>query len=59
VPLLHVEIFILDVFQNFVFGQIWQFWVEFATLTMAKSMPKARLKSQKPSNSSIMNPNTT
>jgi hypothetical protein len=54
------------VFQNFIFGQILavsgsfgQFWVEFATLTVAESLPKARLKSLKPYNSSTINPNAT
>jgi hypothetical protein len=36
-----------------------QIWAKFATLTMVESMPKARLKSLKPSNSLTMNPNTT
>jgi hypothetical protein len=39
-----------------VFGQI---LAKFATLAVAESMPRARLKSLKPSNSSIMNPNAT
>jgi hypothetical protein len=32
-------------------GRIWQFWVEIATLTVAESLPEARLKSSKPHNS--------
>jgi hypothetical protein len=39
-------------FQSFVFVQIWadfgsfgQFWAEFAALTVAESLPEARLKS--------------
>jgi hypothetical protein len=32
-------------------GRFWQFWAEFAALTMAKSLPKGRLKSLKPHNS--------
>jgi hypothetical protein len=39
-------------FQSFVFRQIWadlgsfgQFWAEFAALTVAESLPEARLKS--------------
>jgi succinate-acetate transporter protein len=44
-------------FQSFDFGQILadfgsfgQFWAEFAALTVAESLPKARLKSLKPHN---------
>jgi hypothetical protein len=33
------------------FGKFWQFWAEFAALAVAESMPEARLKSQKHSNS--------
>jgi hypothetical protein len=42
-----------------VLGKFWQFWVEFATLTVAESLPKAILKSLKPHKSSTMNPNAT
>jgi hypothetical protein len=61
VPALYTEIFIFEKilksrflveFQSFVFRQIWadlgrfgQFWAEFAALTVAESLPKARLKS--------------
>jgi hypothetical protein len=48
----------LVVFQSFVFGQILGvlgsfglIWAKFATLTVAESVPKARLKSSKPHNS--------
>jgi hypothetical protein len=36
-----------------------QFWAKFAALTVVESMPKARLKSLKLSNSSTMIPDTT
>jgi hypothetical protein len=36
-----------------------KFWAKFAALTMAESMPKVRLKSLKPFNSSTVNPNAT
>jgi hypothetical protein len=39
-------------------SKFWQFWAESAILAMVENMPKARLKSQKPSNSLTMNPNT-
>jgi hypothetical protein len=52
--------------QFIVFGQIWavlssfgNIWAHFAALTVAESMPKARLKSLKSSNSSTVNPNAT
>jgi hypothetical protein len=32
-------------------AKFWQFWAEFAALTVAESMPEARLKSSKPHNS--------
>jgi succinate-acetate transporter protein len=41
------------------FGSFGQFWAKFAALTVVESMPKARLKSSKTFNSSIMNPNAT
>jgi hypothetical protein len=40
-------------------GKFWQFWVEFAALTVAESLLEARLKSLKPHNSSTVNPNAT
>jgi hypothetical protein len=44
------------VFQSFIYGQ---FWAEIAALTVAESMPEARLKSSKPHNSLTVNPNAT
>jgi hypothetical protein len=41
------------------FGNFGLIWANFAPLVVAKSMPKARLKSQKPFNSSTMNPKAT
>jgi hypothetical protein len=32
------------------FGKFWQFWANFAALTVADSMPQLRLKSLKPHN---------
>jgi hypothetical protein len=32
------------------FGKFWQFWADFAALTVAESMPKLGLKSYKPQN---------
>jgi hypothetical protein len=41
-------------FQSFGFGQNWadfgQFWAEFAALTVAESLPEARLESLKSHN---------
>jgi hypothetical protein len=34
-------------------------WADFATLVVAENMPKVRLKSLKPSNSSTMDPKAT
>jgi hypothetical protein len=71
VPPLHIDIFVLKKHLNLDFGGILEFclranfgsfgqiWVEFATLTVAESMPEAKLISLKPSNSSTVNPNAT
>jgi hypothetical protein len=40
------------------FGTFGHIWIEFLALAMAKSIHEARLKSQKTSISSTMNPNT-
>jgi hypothetical protein len=42
---------------NCLWTKIWQFWIDSSVL--AKNMPKARLKSKKPSNSSTVNPRAT
>jgi hypothetical protein len=54
------------IFQSFVFRQILanfgsfgQIWVDFATFTVAESMPKLGLKSSKPHNFSPVSPNVT
>jgi hypothetical protein len=57
VPPLHVKIFFVKKTKILIFGGIskflcwadfckfWQFWAEFAALTVADSMPKPKLKS--------------
>jgi hypothetical protein len=59
VPALYIEIFILEKYLNLNFwwnfkvlslGRFGQFWAEFAALTVAESLPEARLKSLKPHN---------
>jgi hypothetical protein len=54
VPPLHIEIFIFEKHYNLDFswyfkvsflGKFWQFWADFAALTVAEGMPELGLKS--------------
>jgi hypothetical protein len=46
-------------FQSFILGRFWQFWADFAALTVADSMPQLGLKSLKPHNFWTISPNDT
>jgi hypothetical protein len=55
------KFFKLIVFEQILakYGNFGKIWADSTTLAVAKSMPEARLKSYKPSNSSIANPKAT